>query len=225
MTSIAGSNLSIAWRVSCSMPKRQWVRPARQLFCAQCGRPASLFGYVDVESGWIGWCDICNWKWYQEDSSTRYFQRVQQVDLREIHRRVNLKVWRRFLLGNMHHMYVREWRHGIGGEIRECDTDDETDSGVTAAELDFVNPIWKCQLARPDGKPFDILVRMLGKPLTNSRKPVVSRASNYDSDDDIPEQKTDVNSLQSFDQKATAEMPAGFTMLIGDAPRELLGQV
>jgi hypothetical protein len=125
----------------------------------------------------------------------------------------------------MHHMYVREWRHGIGGEIRECDTDDETDSGVTAAELDFVNPIWKCQLARPDGKPFDILVRMLGKPLTNSRKPVVSRASNYDSDDDIPEQKTDVNSLQSFDQKATAEMPAGFTMLIGDAPRELLGQV
>ena len=47
----------------------------------------------------------------------------------------------------------------------------------------------------------------------------------YESDDDIPEQKTDVNSLQSFDEDATAEMPAGFTMLIGDAPRELLGQV
>jgi hypothetical protein len=47
-------------------------------------------------------------------------------------------------------------------------------------------------------------------------------ASDDDSDDDIPEQKTDVNSLQSFDEDATAEMPAGFTMLIGDAPRELL---
>ena len=30
--------------------------------CNQCGRPSSLFGWEDIESGWWGWCRICNWK-------------------------------------------------------------------------------------------------------------------------------------------------------------------
>jgi hypothetical protein len=31
--------------------------------CLVCGRPSFLFGNRDVESGWVGWCLVCNWRW------------------------------------------------------------------------------------------------------------------------------------------------------------------
>ena len=32
-------------------------------FCQRCHRPARFFGNRDIETGWEGWCLICNWVW------------------------------------------------------------------------------------------------------------------------------------------------------------------
>ena len=31
--------------------------------CRRCGRPSKLFGNVDRETGWTGWCEVCNADW------------------------------------------------------------------------------------------------------------------------------------------------------------------
>ena len=36
--------------------------------CSKCNRPASLFGSIDVRTGWRGWCDICNWHWHHPEA-------------------------------------------------------------------------------------------------------------------------------------------------------------
>ena len=165
--------------------------------CERCGRPSFLFGSRDVESGWEGWCKVCNWmwrysdvqkvftfkllRWVSEDRARVHIRRflvydncyerwesgVAVLELREIHRVALFKIWSQILLAPSNGVYVRD---GMSGAIRECDSGDETDSGVADAELDYVNPLWRLQLARPRGKipgPFQVLVRMLGKPFEN----------------------------------------------------------
>ena len=80
-----------------------------------------------------------------------------ELDLRQTWTRVKFQIWGRLLLGEF---LVRDTETGF---IRPCDSDDETHSGSADAYLDYPNLLWKCQLA--DGcKPFNIIVRMLGKP-------------------------------------------------------------
>ena len=50
-------------------------------FCHRCGRPANLFGSRDVETGWEGWCKVCNadWHYHKVVSSIRCCSRVSNV--------------------------------------------------------------------------------------------------------------------------------------------------
>ena len=55
--------------------------------CVLCGRGRHIFGCRDVTSGWMGWCEVCNWKWryyglYQLSRVTRQ-QAVNQNQLSE----------------------------------------------------------------------------------------------------------------------------------------------
>ena len=50
-------------------------------FCHRCGRCSNLFGNRDVETGWEGWCLICNADWHHHNvvSSIRCCSRVCSV--------------------------------------------------------------------------------------------------------------------------------------------------
>ena len=50
-------------------------------FCHQCGRPANLFGSRDIETGWEGWCTVCNadWHYHKVVSPIRCCSRVFSV--------------------------------------------------------------------------------------------------------------------------------------------------
>ena len=161
--------------------------------CVRCKRAEFIFGPLhDDTTGWQGWCQICNWKWHYSETKQVLVLvfRISAEPLREcifsflagdtrtiLCDSVHLRVWFPILLGNIKHMYVRNSTDDetySRGEIREIDTDDETDSGVCDAWIDLVNPLHRCHLARPleendrwpwgAGKPLKIIARMLGKP-------------------------------------------------------------
>ena len=82
-----------------------------------------------------------------------------------IHQRARMNAWWRILYERAGStILVRE---DTDGQVREYDTDDESESGVFDAYWNFVNPLWKLKFARPlDSKPVEIVVTMLGKPPT-----------------------------------------------------------
>ena len=46
--------------------------------CRRCGRRAQLFGLRDIETGWEGWCDVCNaeWRWQRSESACSHCNRL-----------------------------------------------------------------------------------------------------------------------------------------------------
>ena len=89
------------------------TNPNVPLKCKQCGRPASLFGWKDIESGWLGWCRICNWKrkWdlvvhVTDELLCPTLARASIIDclvdksaLGRIHAAAMTKAWEKILLG------------------------------------------------------------------------------------------------------------------------------
>ena len=81
------------------------------------------------------------------------------ADLRSI-RDIALQLrWRRMLVFGAYREAAKI-RQG-GGEIRDADSEDETDEGIWNPYLNWVNPLWKLQLA-PEPSPMKILVQFLG---------------------------------------------------------------
>ena len=151
--------------------------------CSKCNRPAALFGSFDERTGWRGWCDICNWHWHHPDAVPyRVWHRSMErrsklagevlglvgtflidskrahADFRSIKDRVLRKRWTRMLTSgpSRKEPCIRD----IDGEIRSADSDDEIE-GMLDPYLNWVNPLWKLQLA-PEPSPMEILVQFLG---------------------------------------------------------------
>ena len=134
--------------------------------CVLCGRPGYLFGTRDRDTGWLGWCTICNAKWHTEECRkiiqctqlvTRYCKSQEQsvtqaiVDfiapnLREIQRNVMKCLFKRFLLGSSMAYFSDRY-----GGILEPDTEDELEDGVADPTLNYLNPLWKLRLVRTYG--------------------------------------------------------------------------
>ena len=133
--------------------------------CYLCTRPRFLYGSRDVETGWLGWCTICNSKWHAAECKIR-LDRTQLVvryckqhahivtellidflapNTRCEHERAQSIFWFKLLLGsNMVYYPEHSWR----SVIQEPDTDDELEDGMANPTLDYLNPLRKLQLAR-----------------------------------------------------------------------------
>ena len=150
--------------------------------CTLCGRPGFLYGRRDIETGWLGWCTLCNAKWHTVDCRKR-LQCTQLVlrfckphvelvtrliidflvpNRREIVQRVRKGLINRFLLGSS--MAYYNARHGL---ILEPDTEDECEDGVADPTLHYLNPLWKLHLVKNTtnnrrGRPFDLVCAFIG---------------------------------------------------------------
>ena len=160
--------------------------------CTRCGRPGFLFGTRDPETGWLGWCGICNAKWHTDECRRRLQctqlllrfcksqeQSVTQVVIdfivpnrREIQRSVMKHLLKRFLLGSS--MAYCNDRYG---QILEPDTEDELEDGVADPSLNYLNPLWKLRLVRTYGeiefrfgRPFELVCEFIGGISTSGVK-------------------------------------------------------
>jgi hypothetical protein len=157
--------------------------------CARCSRPAWLYGLIDLDTHWQGWCCICNIRWKRnrclrivESVLRRFRHMVGGVSdyiiaflvpcSRIQHERAMRTLWTAIILGKSHTMML--W--GANGAQRAACTDDELSDGTCDPELLYVNPLWKLQLARSRypryriGRPMQILLRLLGTPLETPLK-------------------------------------------------------
>ena len=151
--------------------------------CYKCSRPFWLYGSIDLETNWRGWCSICNIRWKQarlvrivQSVSTSYRHIVYAVSdyivaflvasPRSQHERAMRTVWRAILLGKTEKMKIWDVR----GTQRESCTDDELSDGACDPDLLYVNPLWKLSLARRRyschrvGRPLHLLLSLLGTP-------------------------------------------------------------
>ena len=73
---------------------------------------------------------------------------------------------RMLVFGFRHRVFIRD---GMPGLTRLADSDDEDEDGILDANLDYVNPLWKMQLAGYgewgsllDRPPMEIIIEFLG---------------------------------------------------------------
>jgi hypothetical protein len=157
--------------------------------CAKCSRPFWLYGSIDLETNWRGWCSICNIRWKRarlvrivQSVSRSYRQMVYAVSdyivaflvasPRSQHERAMRTVWRVILLGKTKKIKVWDGRESQ----RVACTEDELSDCIFNPDLVYVNPLWKLCVARrrysgfPVGRPMHVLVTMLGSPYEMLRK-------------------------------------------------------
>ena len=153
--------------------------------CLICQRPACLFGSIDEETNWRGWCRVCNWKWRWHTTLTsvitsKLFDKISlrlgdrcvqdivmsyirpQGTLRSIQQEAMEEVWEWFLLGR--HLNEPMLIDSVSGRIREANSDDETWEENLDPHLNYVNVLWKLQLSidSSDEKLIRRVIRMLG---------------------------------------------------------------
>ena len=145
--------------------------------CDKCLRPARFFGIRDLDTGWIGRCQVCNWNFHYGDA-------VRVIDYRLL-ASLSLRVCRNvvtFLVTSKVHQKLKDslldamsarWKTDIrlvqrsalqkfwfttllscsepkvfdAGTTRDANTDDENEDGVYDQWLSYENPLWKLQLA------------------------------------------------------------------------------
>ena len=85
-----------------------------------------------------------------------------QSELRQFRENAMRMIWCSILLG-----HEKPLARTLHGTIRPCDSDDEDENGVCDANLDYVNPFWKLELARGtpdyDERPLAIVIKMVGE--------------------------------------------------------------
>ena len=153
------------------------------LKCMKCGRPTSLFGWVDIQSGWEGWCRICNWRW-EWDAILQFIDLlplprlvricvseflVDKAALESIYAEAKSMVWSKLLLWDRARV-----RDPITNLLRELDTDDESEHGTWSPHHNFVKLFWKLQLSRDiaDRTLFDRVIVMLDSLPSSGVAPV-----------------------------------------------------
>ena len=86
-----------------------------------------------------------------------------QAQLRQMYSNAIQIRWKEMLLvGFRDRVYIRDRMTGL---TRLADSDDEDEEGVWDAHLDYVNPLWKMQLAGGPRPPMEILIKFLGMAL------------------------------------------------------------
>ena len=142
--------------------------------CENCQRPSNWFGNRDEETGWIGWCKVCNWKWrygglqhvipfklfdrFPENERMHIFKYLThkdhhvdivltgsaQVELRHIQVQATHSVWKKILLGPP---FVLKGNHTLVN-ADSSDSDLESDDQVLSAHNNYINSLWKTQLSK-----------------------------------------------------------------------------
>ena len=143
-----------------------WQFERRYTGCDRCGRLNGFYGQRDVETGWVGWCSVCNWWWWFRETPRKIklglcehvasdVKTIQVTitsflrgTLHEIKRIAILEYWRVILLGSPRVTWICCAETGY---TREADSDDEDEDGVFPKDLDYVNPLHR--LAIDDLKP------------------------------------------------------------------------
>ena len=136
--------------------------------CAQCRRPAFLYGHFDVQTQWRGWCRLCNLEWRRQKARSAAHARLLHVfSILGCEPVVELVL--DFILGTWHDRVTKEHdkafrtiaealffggvkmhaivSHGPLGTY-EADSEDELLDGVLDPYLNFVCPLWHLRLAR-----------------------------------------------------------------------------
>ena len=139
-----------------------WVQLSAMPFlrCTVCQRRSEFYGHRDIATGWVGWCQVCNWKWRYGDAPgdahralrfrvlPRLHTEVQSAviqflcaytEIRQLwllHRGACIKYWRLLLLGNYRRMLIYDRQTGA---VRDASTDDEDEDGVLPETLNWVN--------------------------------------------------------------------------------------
>ena len=147
--------------------------------CNMCKRPSFLYGKRDPVTGWMGWCEICNWWW-------RFGAAKQLTDfgLQTAILPSGVSHWcsifvLEYLIGvqeerawssgvaiaSLRRAHARAWDNlynkllvgtkasyrGVDGLTREASSDEEAEDDILDAHLDYLNPMWNLQLARGPG--------------------------------------------------------------------------
>ena len=150
--------------------------------CGKCGRPSRCYGGKDQETGWEGWCHVCNWHWrfgaahlhrmldkiISSPVAVRLIMQFQMSAeairvLSDIEQHGLQARWRRIVnLRGPPTYYVAHSLHIHERVIKEVG---EEEDGMIDPYRDYVNIMWKLQLmGRGRWTPFDIVVEMLGSP-------------------------------------------------------------
>ena len=48
--------------------------------CNQCSRLTCWWGDYDPKTGWMGWCNICNAKWHDEDA----IRKISELGIKDL---------------------------------------------------------------------------------------------------------------------------------------------
>ena len=164
--------------------------------CEMCGRPARLYGRLDIRTGWEGWCVVCNGRWHFDRVKKQLMGqakgRVQCTSKKSVRamtlKRASIMAAIMSFLGfadlelqriqKVHLDAARKyWYRQFcllririvepNGEVRGVDSDDEDpETGVCRSELTFTNIMWKLQLSPGPLDPFTEIVGMLTPPFT-----------------------------------------------------------
>ena len=144
--------------------------------CDRCWRPLFLYGNRDVETGWEGWCLVCNWMWlYGELKHIIQFKLLDWLPDENTRRHICSYLASdrdiRLLLSGWAHIYLHDIKvsavHMVwellllgkpsvsdGDHIRlvnrwwSSDSDLERDDGVLSAHNNYTNLLWKAHLSK-----------------------------------------------------------------------------
>ena len=147
--------------------------------CDRCNRPAWLFGRRDPITNWEGWCAICNWHWRYHDANIvqafklldkkiNYECRVTVLDFLALEWQNAVEI-RHKIYRQAHYIYffrtlltrdilIRR-PNGVVSRVRKADC-------YRVEILDFLNPLWKLQLARV----FKLMISFLESPVVISKR-------------------------------------------------------
>ena len=144
-----------------------------------CKRPSFLYEQRDPATGWMGWCEICNWWWrfgaakqladfgLQTAILPSGCQWVLQIFVLQyligiqeelawrrgvaiaMLRRAHASAWD--IVYNKLLLGAKAYYRDVDGLTREAGSDEEAEDEIFDAHLDYLNPMWNLQLARGPG--------------------------------------------------------------------------
>ena len=139
--------------------------------CQLCRRPRQLYGNRDPETGWVGWCSICNWqrrfgnvetqrmllrskylldKIFPVDAVVKIVMKCLGpgkaiVDLNRQQHHADKLHWNRHLFAKEIHIHIRPFpgRPGFIRLFSHVEDLSDSDEFIFEHRFDYVNKLWK----------------------------------------------------------------------------------